>query len=138
MRRFDDWHSRLATHIAACRTQEIAYGRWDCMLFAADAVIAMTGTDLAADFRGRYTTLRGGLRVLKRAGFADQLALIDRLVGPRTGWMDARPGDVAAVMGEDGLPAVGIVQGAMIYVLGPVGGIALSSIDTAIAAWRID
>jgi hypothetical protein len=37
-------------------TTPFAWGGNDCALFAADAIEAITGIDIAADFRGRYRT----------------------------------------------------------------------------------
>lgn len=137
MERWHDWQSRLTDYLLAARRQEIDPGKFDCMLFAAGGVRVMTGTDLAAEFRGRYTTLRGGFRILKKAGFPDHLALIDDRVGPRLGWMALRTGDVAAVPGDDGTPAIGIVTGDLVHCLAPVGGLGAVPLDAALCGWRI-
>jgi hypothetical protein len=42
-----------------------AWGSNDCALFSADAIHANTGTDIAADFRGKYTTELGALRAIQ-------------------------------------------------------------------------
>jgi hypothetical protein len=42
--------------------------RWsenDCALFAADGVLAQTGTDIASEFRGKYTDEAGALATIK-------------------------------------------------------------------------
>ncbi|RWR25420.1 hypothetical protein D2T29_22065 [Sinirhodobacter populi] len=137
MRRLDDWKSRLSAYVLACGTRTLEFGVFDCSLFGADGVEAVTGVDIAADFRGRYTTFKGGLRVVRKAGFADHLAVFDHFLGPRIRWMAATAGDLAAVTGEDGSPAVGIVQGANIYVLAPAGGLTLAPLDAALMAWRV-
>lgn len=41
------------------------WGKNDCALFAADAIQAVSGTDIADDFRGKYTTQLGSLRTIK-------------------------------------------------------------------------
>ncbi|WP_213805763.1 hypothetical protein [Granulicella sp. dw_53] len=43
-----------------------AWGTNDCALFAADAIQACTGIDIAADFRGKYTTQLGALRTISK------------------------------------------------------------------------
>lgn len=94
----------------------------------------MTGEDPAAPFRGRYRSTKGGLRVLRRAGYRDHLALAEahfEEVPPAF----ARVGDLAAVLGADG-PALGVVQGERIYVLRPEG-LASVSLLQASRAWRV-
>ena len=114
-RKTEGWQTRLAAYLHEVGREGFAYGAHDCALFAAGAVQAMTGIDLAADWRGRYTSLRGGLRVLRAAGYADHVALaaahfptVDR----------PRPGDLAVMQTLEG-PALGIVQGALVYLRGP-------------------
>jgi hypothetical protein len=42
------------------------WGVNDCALLVADAIEAITGTDIAADFRGKYTTQLGALRTISK------------------------------------------------------------------------
>lgn len=46
------WPEALHEYLAAAREREFAYGTFDCALFAADAVKAMTDIDYAAQLRG--------------------------------------------------------------------------------------
>ena len=41
------------------------WGGNDCALFAADAIESITGTDIAADFRGKYTDETGAFAAIK-------------------------------------------------------------------------
>jgi hypothetical protein len=52
--RLPDWPERLAALVEARRHAPFAWGSNDCLLFAADAVLACTGVDPAAAWRGRY------------------------------------------------------------------------------------
>lgn len=115
MTRAPGWRSRLSAYVAQVSRDPFAFGQNDCALFAAGAVLAMTGSDYAAPYRGRYTTLIGGLRHLRRAGFADHIALAAATFPTAK---RGSPGDLAVVETPDG-PALGVVQGAGIYVLGP-------------------
>lgn len=134
--RLDDWRRRLAQWMADCPRQPLAYGRHDCALFAASAVHAMTGHDFAAPYRGRYTTLRGGLRVLRAAGFEDHVALARHCL-PVIPAAFAAPGDLAVIPTGDPLPALGVVQGAAVFVLTPEGAIGLVPLTHAIEALRV-
>jgi len=57
MQRKDCWDTQhFDDFLLARETMEFAWGTNDCALFAADAVEAITGVDIAEDFRGKYTT----------------------------------------------------------------------------------
>lgn len=117
--RKEDWQLPLMQFLAAAARRPFQPGVHDCALFTAGAVEAMTGVDIAAAFRGRYSTLRGGHRVLRRCGYADHVA-IAAYNFPEIAPAFAAPGDIAVVPTPDG-PALGIVQGASIYVVAPTG-----------------
>lgn len=55
--RYDDWPSRLHVYVESMRDVPFSYGTFDCGLFAAGCIDAMTGLDLAEDLRG-YTDRR--------------------------------------------------------------------------------
>jgi hypothetical protein len=63
--RFEDWPRRLERFLVEACGREFHYGAWDCSLFVADAVQAMTGTDIAAPFRGRYASYRDALQLAR-------------------------------------------------------------------------
>jgi hypothetical protein len=69
-----DWLFRLEATIGGARGREFAWGAHDCCLFPCDVVLAMTGVDLAAGFRGRYRSLRTALRTLESAGGVEGIA----------------------------------------------------------------
>lgn len=121
--RLSDWQTRLHRYLCSTRGRAMQPGQHDCCLFGAGAIEAVTGVDLAADWRGRYTTLAGGQRALKKAGYADHIALIAAHL-PEAHPSEALAGDIAIVSTEAG-PAVGVVQGAVVYVLHAAGGIGL-------------
>lgn len=117
--RLPDWRPRLLAYVSEAARTPFEEGKHDCALFFAGAVEAMTGVDYAAPFRGRYTTTRGGLRVLRRDGFADHIALAAHHLPDKPPAFLA-VGDGAVVETDDG-PALGVVQGAQIYILMPQG-----------------
>ncbi|SOC48470.1 hypothetical protein SAMN05892877_1764 [Rhizobium subbaraonis] len=124
--RKDDWYSSLSQYIDAAFRRPFAYGEFDCTLFAAGAVEAMTGVNLYADYAGRYQTLAGGLRHLKKLGFdnhVDYAASLFEEVHPSM----AQVGDIAVVDTETG-HGLGIVQGSRIYVAQP-GALGLGLVD---------
>lgn len=129
------WRERLNAVIEAARRKPFEYGVFDCALFQADCVEALTGHDFAAADRGKYKTLRGGLGRLRRKGFDDHFAFWASL------YAEAKPvraqvGDLAFFDGE--LPAGGIVIGAQVMVLHPGGCLGTMPLSAASRILRID
>jgi hypothetical protein len=66
LKRRQHWATReLNQHIIDRAKAPHIYGQNDCCLFAADGIKAMTGVDIAEDFRG-YTTEAGALKTIKK------------------------------------------------------------------------
>ncbi len=129
-----DWKLQLIHFMGDAARTPFQPGVHDCALFAAGAVFAMTDVDFAADFRGKYQTLKGGLKLLQKAGYADHVALAARLfeeIAPAL----AAPGDLAVVPDVQG-EALGIVQGPGIYVLTP-DQLGMVSLLAASRAFRV-
>ena len=60
------WATREFHDFLLKRAQEpFAWGKNDCSLFAADAILTFTGIDLADDFRGKYTDEAGAMELCK-------------------------------------------------------------------------
>lgn len=79
MTRRSTWENDLAAYIASVRSTPFSFGHHDCGLFAAGAVLAMTGDDPGAPFRGRYSTELGCAKALKRFGAGDLKSTLDAL-----------------------------------------------------------
>ena len=120
--RLPDWRPRLVSYIGGVVRTGFRPGSHDCALFAAGAVQAMTGTDLAERWRGKYITLGAGRAMLRAQGFADHLEVAASLF-PEIPPALAGVGDLAVVASDvPGDPgALGVVQGGAVYVLSPSG-----------------
>ena len=79
MSRLPNWRHRLASYVSDKARAEFDPGQTDCALFAAGAVEAVTGHDPAQGHRGRYNTIQGGLRRLRKSGTTDHVAMAARL-----------------------------------------------------------
>lgn len=133
--RLPDWRLRLDALIWERRRQPFAWGANDCCLFAADAVLAITGVDLAARLRGLGA--RAALRHIQRMGglchvVPDCLPLLPATAA-------AQDGDVALIeqpaKGLRGL-ALGVLDG--VWVLGPGrNGLMAVPARQAIQAWGV-
>lgn len=103
--RLPDWEQRLHDYVAALEGAPFQWGKLDCALFAAGAVLAQTGVDLAAAFRGRYRTAGGSVRALRRFGAGTLEATIAAAL-PAIEPAFARRGDIVMADGIAGV-AVG-------------------------------
>ena len=135
--RLPDWKSRLTLYVSDAARRPFCEGSHDCALFLAGGVEAQTGFDPAARWRGCYTTTRSGLRLLRKTGFPDHIALAASLL-PEIAPAFAQAGDGAMVSDPQmpDVPALGIVQGEMIYVLRP-DGLGLLPLTSALRAFRV-
>lgn len=129
VKRFADWEARLGAYLEANAGVAFAYGAHDCALFSAGAVEAMTGVDLAAEFRGAYDSEFGAARVLASKGEGTLEATIDGLLSARPiGY--ARRGDLVW-NGE----SVGICIGGDALFAGESEGVA-GLVTVPRAAWQ--
>lgn len=112
--RTGDWERALAAYIAACEAKPYAWGEHDCAMFAAGAVLAMTGIDPVPEFRGRYRTAAGSVRALRRHGAGTLLQTMDAKF-ERVGIGFARRGDLAWLDGS-----VGVVAGPFALFVGAI------------------
>ncbi len=120
--RLPDWRARLTDYMGQVVRIPFRPGAHDCALFAAGAVEAQTGRDLAAAWRGKYRALGAGRAMLRAQGYADHLALVAAIL-PEVAPSHAQVGDLAVlasdIEGEAG--ALGVIQGPHVYVLTPTG-----------------
>lgn len=107
MTRFPDWPERLNDFLEGRRERPFSWGSNDCALFAADAIHAITGEDVAAKWRG-YRSERGALTRIRDLGGLRGAALAAGLVEKCIGL--AQRGDVVLVM-NDGRETLGVVAG---------------------------
>lgn len=127
-----DWQGCLTVYLAKVAHAPFRPGRFDCALFAAGAVQAMTGHDLAAPWRGVYGDLDSGRAALEAGG----VTALAGLVAPYFAEIaidQARAGDLAIIAGRDGHDAFAVVQGSFLYAVGARGldRVAMSEIKQA-------
>lgn len=141
--RLEGWEGRLALAFVAWGPVPFAWGRQDCVLFAARCVRAVTGVDLAADL-GRWDSAEQAyLRLARftrvRGSREDMLTLaVCRFLGPpRAKVLQAARGDVVLVDGDFG-PGLGIVSldGRRIVAPG-LQGLAARPLRQGIKSWAV-
>lgn len=135
-----NWATKLNETIAAASAIPFAYGTHDCALFAANCVQSMTGTDLAADVRGRYQS-KPGAKLLMREKYGgdleqcmEQIALQYSLVEGSP--MGTKRGDIVLCDTAEG-PALGIVSGHYCCFAGPKG-LTMITVRECRRAWILD
>lgn len=133
--RLRDWQERLEALVASRIDAPFAWGINDCALFAADAVLAMTGEDPAADARGTYSDEKGALRTIKKMGGLEGIAAT-RAGGVEVPPMSARVGDI--VLGTLGdVTCLGVCGGVSWIAPSRDGGLLPVSMSLAVKAWRV-
>lgn len=124
VRRLPDWRRRLERLIDGIERDAFAYGAADCGPgWAGAAVEAVLGVDIAAPYRGRYSTAIGALRVMQGAGFDNLGDMFGALLAAAAGGpceihpSAARLGDVMAIPDEGAFGfSLGICNGERILV----------------------
>ena len=115
LKRVEHW-AEMAYHdfLIARAKAPYVWGKNDCALFAADGILAQTGTDIAADFRGLYADEAGAYVAIRDVcggkDVADAAAWAAARAGMvERGWpMMAQRGDLVIVE-IDGKPMAGLV-----------------------------
>lgn len=142
MRRYADWPTLLDSFLRAHASERFQYGRWDCALFVADAVQAMTGVDVAAKFRGHYGSRREALRAIKEYTGSTSIRAIAETVFAEHGLREvavarAQRGDAVLVRrGRDWSLGIVALDGAGIVSLAK-DSLLRWPLSRAETAWRI-
>lgn len=120
--RMRGWRTRLEAVLLGYRGKPLEWGVRDCVTFAGDAVAAITGEDYIGDYRGKYTTPKAAIRLLRRDYRDLSEALAERF--PEIHISEAATGDLVAVPadGEWGI-GLGVVIGDTIAAYSEQGGL---------------
>ena len=119
IKRRDDWPQILAAELERLQDAPFSWGTHDCGLFAGNMVLALTGTDVVADLRGRWDDAMGAMREVEQCGGIESMAAA-RLGPPRDGPLYAQRGDVVLADLEHGA-TLGVCEGAHAVFVGEHG-----------------
>jgi hypothetical protein len=135
--RKQNWHNGLFELIRSRRDAPFEWGKNDCTLFAADCVEAITGVDLAADYRDKYSSEVGAYKLLKKEFEGDIGRAVERFLGEGIPPLRARRGDIVLIdSGRPLSPALAMCEGRYVVAPGP-HGLAFQELSKALKAWRI-
>jgi hypothetical protein len=122
MKRLKGWAVGLDEMLEKIRRTPFDWSGGDCAIaLGAAAVRAITGEDLAAEYRGKYSTAASALKVMKEAGFDDLADLVASML-PEIPVSFARTGDIVTIEKDDEFKStIGVVNGERVFVLRPDG-----------------
>jgi hypothetical protein len=142
VKRLDNWQSALSAYLVAAAGTPFGYGRFDCGLFVAGAIEAMTGVDVVPGIRGDYHNRAEAFAIVKSiCGASTMQALADCLT--------ARHGlqEVSVLCAQRGDPvqlhagrrsSLGIVAMHGTEILSPYrGGLLRLPLSHATRAWHV-
>ena len=134
--RLPDWPERLAAFIEVRREVPFDWAVNDCCVLAADAVLAMTGRDFLAEYRGRYATEEQAEALMGEGGITAFLPRVMAAFGAvAVPPAEAQRGDVALIGLENQL-VCGVVTGPHIAAPG-ARGLAFVPLRRATMAWGV-
>ena len=142
MQRRSDWQGALDEFVRANQDRRFEYGKWDCCLFVCDAIIEMTGVDLAVSLRGKYSTRAGALRAIsEQLGTASILAVAENAAAahhmPEVPVLQAHRGDMVVVArGRDHSLGLVALNGRGVIVTSKRGLWRLP-LSRAVRAWQV-
>jgi len=91
-----NWQILLSHYMNAATDRVGEWGKFDCALNCADAVLAFTHIDFAAQFRGHYSDEEGAKAILHEYGFENTLHYISSLFPSVSEWGKGFSGDLGA------------------------------------------
>lgn len=140
--RYSDWQTRAANFIITHREKPFAWGEHDCALFACNFIQAITGTDPAVAFRGKYDDKRSAYVALKNFAGGGLAATVEKICAelryPENALNFHQRGDVALCdqCGEDALGIIDL-SGQSVIIAGEQGVVALP-LSCVKRTWRVE
>ena len=64
-----NWEEVWSSFMMGARKTPFVWGESDCMIFAGENVLILTGVDLVSSHKGKYSTEREAIAYLKKAGY---------------------------------------------------------------------
>jgi hypothetical protein len=96
MSRLPDWEARLCAYLAEVEARPYEWGQHDCAMFGAGVVLATTGHDFGAVWRGKYTSAASVAKMLRRRGFEGIEGPFTQALGEPVAPLLCRRGDVVS------------------------------------------
>jgi hypothetical protein len=134
--RLPDWTERLAELWTVCGNAPFEWGAQDCVSFAANAAIALTGLDPLREYRGKYHDEDGAYKLVGEAGLQAFVAgLMAEFGATECPLAFAQRGDWAMVLVANNL-VTGVISGDTVVAPG-ARRLAHVPLARAVVAWAI-
>lgn len=142
MKKHPDWINRFSDVIDAAKDKSFDWSGYNCCVFSSDLFEAVTGVDPIAGVRGKATTKKQALAVLKKFGGGGVIKALEQVA--ETYGLDevpplyAKRGD-PVIVHWDGQDLAGVIalNGRDVLVLRPDKGFGLLPVKSATRAWSI-
>lgn len=138
LKRRTDWPERLGEKIEQMKGKPFVWGELDCCIFAADMIETITGVDVYAEFRGKYTTIDGAHEQIQATARSLAMAVtktLKRYGCTRKPVNEAQRGDL--VMTECGALGIVSLDGRFVLAL-TQSGLKEFPMSVAKTAWGIE
>jgi len=129
-----DYIQKLFEFVESRRDTPYKFPEGDCCNFVADAIVAMTDSDPAANLRGSYHTPAEAKAIIDSHGGLKEL--ISSFLGEPLGPLCARRGDVVFWNGPNG-ECVGVCVGNDFVTPGD-DGLVVRPMTMALKSWKVD
>lgn len=123
LKRVKNWRAAFASEMDRIRITPFAWGVHDCGPgLAGNLVSALTGVDMAAQYRGTYSDARGALLAIRSAGFDNLGDMVAAMLPEYDHPSRARIGDVAAIKVDSPIGyGLGVIDYERVFVLTETG-----------------
>ena len=142
--RLPDWELRLFNFLQDVRSSPLEWGEFDCVIgLASGAVLAQTGVDLAAPFKGAYSDEKSAMKFLlknKAASKGDDLTIA--LINLMDMFLQRAPkgnrhrGNIVLLVTEEG-PGFAVRVGSKVSALSRSGGTRLFKPPSGSLEWVV-
>jgi len=141
MTRLDNWQTNLSDLIRKRETEPFDIVKFNCLMWALEAVEAITGEDHYLPFRNKFKTTKGAAKILRTVGKVESSAdYLETLLGERKHIAFVRKGDIIVTDYQDPLltlpndlelfgSPVGVCYGELSYFVGDVGLVSVNTLQ---------
>jgi hypothetical protein len=137
--RLPGWRKRYETFIDQVKASPFDWESHECAVaYAGGMVLALTGEDLVAPWRGRFKTRSGALRLLRETGFANLGDLVASLLDEHEHPSRMRVGDIVGIPTDSPFGfSLGICNGGGTILVLREDGMGVLDQGEASRAWRV-
>lgn len=133
--RIEGWEQIAIDYIQQSMTAKFEWGQKDCVLFACDLAKAITGKDPAEKIRGKYSSKKTALSLIKKEPIAPEIVMNDYFERIHIGF--AQRADIVFRRNEDGGFNFGLVWDGKAVFMAENQGIVFEKLE-GLTVWRVD